>query len=218
MKNEITVGRFLEWLKKSIWKELPDKSSLYAGYYSRIEGLLHGLSETIPIKDLDSLEGLTERNSFESFIRESSVEELDKRFYAIAAEIGTWKKHMADMSLLGSKNAIGKKKGRVGIVAIVLLLLIALAGGIILVTTSLDESPLNKIMGAVLTGLDIVLGISFFLYEYVSDHKEKAMGESIEQAKESGMVDQVINTYIGKQVNKNKGNVINGNVENHIYH
>lgn len=222
MKNEITVGHFLEMLQKSIWKQLPDKSSLYDGYYNRIEGLLHGLDKEICIKDIDSLDGLTKEFAFDSFVRESTVEELDKRFYAIAMEIGTWKVHMVDIIELQGRNAIRKKKGEVGIVIIIVLLVAALACGVILITTSLnDESPLNKIMSAILTATDILLGIIFFLYEFISDRKEKALDKSIETAKEKGKVDWVINNgnvYIKKQINKNKGNVVNGDETVSHYH
>lgn len=222
MKNEITVGNFLVMLKKSIWKNMPDKSSLYDSYYSRIEGLLHGLDDKVLIKDLDSLNGLTEKCAFDTFLRESSFEELDKRFYAIATEIGTWKVHMTKMIELQGKISIRKKRGKFGLVIIILLLVAALAGGVVLIATSFGpEMTINSIMGAILSAADVVLGIAFFLYEFKSDHTEKNLTEKIEKAKESGSVDNVINNYnvyIRKQINKNKGNVINGDKTENHYH
>lgn len=196
MKNEITVGNFLGMLKKSIWKDFSEKSSLYDVYYGRIEGLLHGLNEKTLIKDLDSLEGLTQKSAFETFIRDSSYEELDKRFYAISMEIGTWKVHMAEMIELQGKVSLGKQRGKRGVIIISLLLVAALAGGAVLIATSFGpEMSLNGIMGAVLSVADVLLGIIFFLYEYRSDHKEKALTDNIKDAKESGSVDRIINNY-----------------------
>lgn len=216
MKNEITVGNLLEMLTKSIWKEFPEKSSLYGVYYSRIEGLLHGLDEKTPIKDLDSLKGLTEKNAFDLFVRESTYEELDKRFYAISMEIGTWKVHMTEKIELQGKVSISKKKGKVGFIIIILLLVAALAGGIVLIATSFGpEMTLNSVVGAILSAADVLLGIIFFIYEYKSDHEEKNLTENIEKAKGHGSVNRVINQYnefnIKKQVNKpKKGDIVFG--------
>ena len=223
MKNEITVGKFLELLKTSIWRDLNEneKSSLYNGYYSRIEGLLHGLNDNVLIKDIDSLKGLTDSTSFDAFLRESTFEELDKRFYAIAMEIGTWKVHMLETIELQGKVSIRKRRGKVGFFIIILLLIVALAGGAVLIATSFgsEMTLLNSIMGAILSAADIVLGIVFFLYEFKSDHDEKNLTENIEKAKENGSANNVINNYkiyIGKQINKNRGDVINGDkIENH---
>ena len=206
MKNEISVKNFLTILKDSIWETLTDGS--YAKYYGNIENLLFGLDEKICLTDLSSLDGLTDSEHFDIFLRSSSPEELDKRFYAIYFELRTWKRRLVSEKI----SVLNNKKIKAGEIIVGMILAVTCILGILLIYASFGEENLwSKVVSAVLTVLDAVLGVAFFLYEFCNDKKQIKVIEKAEQEKESVNHNEFIGLKIGKQINKNKGHVVNGN-------
>lgn len=206
MKNEISVKNFISILKDSIWETLTDGS--YAKYYGNIENLLFGLDEKICITDLSSLDGLTDNERFDIFLRSSSPEELDKRFYAIYFELRTWKRRLVSEKI----SVLNNKKIKAGEIIVGMILAVTCILGILLIYASFGEENLwSKVVSAVLTVLDAVLGVAFFLYEFCNDKKQNKVIEKAEQEKESVNHNEFIGLKIGKQINKNKGHVVNGN-------
>lgn len=96
MKNTIKAGKFLKILKDSRMKS--DYPHLYKKYYSLIEACLRGF-EDCTLEGLSSLEGLTDKTEFDSFLRfdilgeetkDSKERTVDNKFSAILAEVTTW--------------------------------------------------------------------------------------------------------------------------------
>ena len=213
MKNEITIEKLKSIIENSIWAGLADKSELYDKYYGIIENLLLGLNREIIIKDLQSLDGLTDKDSFDIFLRTCSSEELDKRFYAITTELRTWKLHIVDDVELAATKSLIKSKSKISKIFIGSLIMFALAAFTLLVVSLHFNDDLCGKVSTVLGGLDFVFGIVFFCYEFISDKKYEKVVSEAEKAKEGVEINEFVNNglLIGKQINKNKGDVIYGN-------
>lgn len=194
MKNEITVKDLVDMLDNSIGHKLAGKdlakATLFDSFCNFIKGLMAPVDKdttTINI-DNDYLKVLKSANDFDRFLVSNSYYEVDKKLAVIKSKLEDWKLHSIDVSEYKEIGSLNKKKGRFGkfIVGSILAVTI-LCGSFLIYSVFHDETLFSKLIGTILTVLDAILGIAFFLYEFISDNKQKDISAKADQDRNDEM-------------------------------
>ena len=80
----------LEILEKSIFKDDVSIQGLYKKYYPLIEATLQPFPNKTKINGLVSLQEISTKNSFDTFLRANSTEDIEKKLCQLLKELRAW--------------------------------------------------------------------------------------------------------------------------------